>query len=321
MTFDQEMIIDQETTFDQEMLTPKSTRSVLSFHDDDSGLGFEDEDYMAIFGGEFSPQTDISENIEEFQFRRPSKGPMSRRDLFSRKRPVPEECDDYLAPTSRSLTEKSVSFAIGDKSAECISDDVKMAVDMMAEADDLIADGSRQYCLPTIKGKHQDLKSISPQTMDDVLRGGYDDVIDSCRIIDCRYPYEFKGGHIQGAENLYTHDSIKELLQTGSCDNKRHILIFHCEFSSERGPKMYRFLRAQDRALNKASYPSLNFPEVYLLDQGYKAFYEHGKNFCSPMSYVPMLHKSHTEDLRHFRSKSKSWAAGEKRKRSTRLQF
>ncbi|XP_033738578.1 M-phase inducer phosphatase-like [Pecten maximus] len=219
------------------------------------------------------------------------------------------------------LTQKSVSFAMGDHNNACLSADVKMAVDLMAETEDLVADGSRQYCLPTIKGKHQDLKSISPQTMCDVLRGGYDDVIASCRIVDCRYPYEFEGGHIQGAENLYTHDAIKELLQTGSRDNKRHIVIFHCEFSSERGPKMYRFLRAQDRALNKSSYPSLNYPEVYLLDGGYKAFYENDKNHCSPMSYLPMLHKSHTDDLRHFRSRSKSWAAGEKRKRSMRLQF
>ena len=37
---------------------------------------------------------------------------------------------------------------------------------------------------------------------------------------------------------------------------------------------MYRFLREQDRELNKDNYPKLNYPEVYVMEGGYKAFYE-----------------------------------------------
>jgi hypothetical protein len=33
--------------------------------------------------------------------------------------------------------------------------------------------------------------------MSDLLRGHFDDIIDSYKVIDCRYPYEFDGGHIQ----------------------------------------------------------------------------------------------------------------------------
>ncbi|XP_021379026.1 M-phase inducer phosphatase 1-B-like isoform X2 [Mizuhopecten yessoensis] len=295
MTFDQEITSDQDMTFDEEMMTPKVSRNKYSFHDDDSGLGFDDEDYEAVFGGEFSPGNDKPEitdsNENEFQIHRLSKGSVVRRDLFSRKRPLQEhECDDYPAPNCRTLRQESVSFAIGDHDDHimCDSADVKTAMDLMTETGDLVADGSRPYCLPTIPGKHQDLKSISPET---------------------------------GAENLHTHDTVRELLRTGSRDHERHVIIFHCEFSSERGPKMYRFLRAEDRAVNKESYPSLIYPEVYLLDGGYKAFYEHDKTCCSPMSYVPMLHKGHMGDLRHFRSRSKSWAAGQKRKNAMRLQF
>ena len=36
----------------------------------------------------------------------------------------------------------------------------------------------------------------------------------------------------------------------------------------------YRFLRSQDREMNKNNYPQLHFPEVYLLHAGYKAFHE-----------------------------------------------
>ncbi len=59
----------------------------------------------------------------------------------------------------------------------------------------------------------------------------------------------------------------------GTDPEKRSILIFHCEFSSERAPKMSRFVRNHDRTLNKDAYPSLYFPEIYLLHNGYKEFY------------------------------------------------
>ena len=56
--------------------------------------------------------------------------------------------------------------------------------------------------------------------------------------------------------------------------NKRVVLIFHCEFSSERGPKLSRFLRSKDRLANKECYPNLFYPELYLLEGGYKNFFE-----------------------------------------------
>ncbi|KAH3782729.1 hypothetical protein DPMN_160648 [Dreissena polymorpha] len=35
----------------------------------------------------------------------------------------------------------------------------------------------------------------------------------------------------------------------------------------------YRHLRSEDRAINSDVYPRLNFPEIYLLEGGYKAFF------------------------------------------------
>uniref|UniRef100_A0A1A9WB74 protein-tyrosine-phosphatase n=1 Tax=Glossina brevipalpis TaxID=37001 RepID=A0A1A9WB74_9MUSC len=179
---------------------------------------------------------------------------------------------------------------------------------------DLIGDFSKPYLLPLVEGRHRDLKSISCSTVAHLLRGEYDDKIANYKIIDCRYPYEFDGGHIRGAKNLYTQEQIieefpsqkKSNKESGDA-NKRNIIIFHCEFSSERGPKLSRFLRNHDRTRNTNSYPALDYPEVYLLHNGYKEFFENYSELCEPHTYRPMLEPSYSKQYRHFRSKSKSW--------------
>ncbi|KAK3087563.1 hypothetical protein FSP39_007556 [Pinctada imbricata] len=198
------------------------------------------------------------------------------------------------------------------KEAEVIS-----AVHRLTETDDVTGDGSRTCCLPTIIGKHNDLKNISNDTVVDLINGKYNDVIESYQLIDCRYPYEYEAGHVTGALNIFKDEKIPEILSSRrqETDNsKRHILIFYCEFSSERGPKMCRKLRTADRELNCQNYPHLNFPEIYVMHNGYKAFYHSHEEYCTPQDYKPMLHKDHAADLRHFRSKSKSWSAGERRR-------
>ncbi|XP_067656509.1 M-phase inducer phosphatase-like [Haliotis asinina] len=176
------------------------------------------------------------------------------------------------------------------------------------------------HCLPTIQGRHKDLKSVSAQTVSQLLAGKYADLISSYQIIDCRYPYEYEGGHIEGAENLHNQALITDLVTGLQHHDKtqRNILIFHCEFSSERGPKLLRHLRNLDRKLNSDRYPSLFYPEVYLLDGGYKAFYEQHQSQCNPRNYVPMLHQNYSKQLRHFRVKSKSWTAGDKQNMRSR---
>lgn len=97
-----------------------------------------------------------------------------------------------------------------------------------------------------MEGRHSDLKSISVHTMAKLLRGEYQESVASFKVIDCRYPYEFEGGHIRGAHNLYTQEQIiTELVNTKTELPKvvpdgqmRNIIVFHCEFSSERGPKL-----------------------------------------------------------------------------------
>ncbi|XP_078087766.1 M-phase inducer phosphatase 1-B-like [Mustelus asterias] len=197
----------------------------------------------------------------------------------------------------------------------CCDIDMTNVLDEERNATELIGDFSKVYALPTIMGKHEDLKYITSETMAKVLRGEYDHLLEGVYIVDCRYPYEFKGGHIQGALNLHKADDaidyfLKEPFVPKSKD-KRLIIIFHCEFSSERGPKMCRLLREEDRSMNE--YPNLYYPELYILKGGYKAFFPQFTNYCDPPKYCPMDHEDFQEELLKLRKKSKSWA-GERRR-------
>ncbi|XP_010150779.1 PREDICTED: M-phase inducer phosphatase 1, partial [Eurypyga helias] len=184
-----------------------------------------------------------------------------------------------------------------------------------SDAGDLIGDFSKAYLLHTVDGKHQDLKYIDSEMVVSVLTGKFASCIKECVIIDCRYPYEYEGGHIKGAVNLHMEEEVEEYLLKKPIKpsaNKRVIVVFHCEFSSERGPRMCRFVRERDRLGNE--YPNLHYPELYVLKGGYKDFYSRCRSFCEPQSYRPMHHEDFKEDLKRFRTKSRTWA-GEKSKR------
>ena len=60
-------------------------------------------------------------------------------------------------------------------------------------------------------------------------------------ILDCRYPYEYDGGHIQEAVNIWEKDKLLERFfkePQHPTSEGRTIFVFHCEFSSKRGPDM-----------------------------------------------------------------------------------
>lgn len=209
---------------------------------------------------------------------------------------------------------------------------IKEALEKNSQCENLIGDGSRTYILPSFPcQKKPELRSISPETLVDVLSGVYNSQIEETILIDSRYPYEYDGGHIVQALNIFTKERLydemfikrvhkkrisnKSAIKTNLVKDasssielkKRPIIIIHCEFSSERGPSMLKFLRESDRTLNEHCYPNLFYPELYLLEGGYKSFYEKYKNFCEPQTYKPMLHEKHQSDYKHFRSKAKSW--------------
>ncbi|KAG8013065.1 M-phase inducer phosphatase 1 [Nibea albiflora] len=209
--------------------------------------------------------------------------------------------------TSYSLLQRSKSFC---------QTQIEKLLDSEDASSELIGDFTKPFVLPTVDGKHQDLKYITSETMVAAVSDQFSHLVERVIVIDCRYPYEFEGGHIKGALNLHQEDQVEDfLLRTPiipSCPEKRVVIIFHCEFSSERGPRMCRFVRERDRAMNE--YPKLHYPELYILKGGYKDFFPHFQSQCEPQSYRPMHHEDFKEDLRKFRAKSRTWA-GERSKR------
>ncbi|KAI0288394.1 hypothetical protein B0F90DRAFT_1812776 [Multifurca ochricompacta] len=108
----------------------------------------------------------------------------------------------------------------------------------------------------------------------------------SYHVIDCRFDYEYSGGH--------------------------HVVVFHCEFSAKRAPTFAKHLRSRDRAINNHNYPRVHFPEVYIL--------EGGKSLpLSTAGYIRMDDPHHAasrkEDLDQFRKakfgRTKSYAYGD----------
>jgi M-phase inducer phosphatase 2 len=198
--------------------------------------------------------------------------------------------------------------------------DIKTVLEEEQDTHLLIGDKSKKHVLPTLQNsKHRDLASISCKTMSDLVNGVYENDVEKFIIIDARYPYEFEGGHIESALNLYLKDQLFEYLFKQPVqvkdNSKRLVVVFHCEFSSERGPRLMREIRERDRSINKHCYPSLNYPEIYLLEGGYKNFFESHSESCLPKAYKPMLHDDHRNDLKFFRKKSKSWELENRRTR------
>lgn len=205
-------------------------------------------------------------------------------------------------------------------------------------------------------------------------------------IVDCRYFYEYEGGHIRGAINIssplvadHLFKTRKDLMfderfldlllategrevsledienmaaccstdtadlgagirprakTTGQSPAKRNsgakvagdddfklavskvvpVIILHCEFSSQRGPNIFRHIRSVDRGYNR--YPELSFPQLFVLKGGYEVFVRESGHACSPhCAYRPMLCRDWKQVMRVQESKvAEEWKAIKKTK-------
>ncbi|CAK9781237.1 unnamed protein product [Cutaneotrichosporon oleaginosum] len=190
--------------------------------------------------------------------------------------------------------------------------------------------------LPCHSIKDDGLVRITPETLRDVLDGHYDSKIKRFHIIDCRFDYEFEGGHIDGAINIQNPAELDSLLlspnagineadgalpapsTSGAVDGTQQVvLIFHCEFSKKRAPEVARELRMRDRRRNEGHWPQVHYPELYILEGGYCSFFKHCPTKCEPQAYREMEgHQLCDSKLSTFKKdfqRTRSMPAGEMR--------
>lgn len=143
-------------------------------------------------------------------------------------------------------------------------------------------------------GQTDNIPRITQSTMIDVLDGKYCAQFQQKMVIDCRFEYEYEGGHIDGAINYNDKELLaSHLFQTPM--QGRTLLIFHCEYSAHRAPIMARHIRAEDRSVNAEFYPRLTYADVYILDGGYSGFFAEHRGRCYPQAYVEMGDAQHVQ--------------------------
>ncbi|KAF5099038.1 hypothetical protein D0Z00_001798 [Geotrichum galactomycetum] len=144
--------------------------------------------------------------------------------------------------------------------------------------------------LKSFKVDQDAIRRIDRNTLCEILDGQHCNLYDRYVIVDCRFEYEYEGGHIAGAVNINTKERLQEALIANSpaTAGERTLLVFHCEYSAHRGPRMAMQLRQLDREANMERYPLLHYPDIVILDGGYSQFFAGHAARCFPQQYVAM---------------------------------
>eukprot|EP00045_Choanoeca_perplexa_P018065 m.276723 g.276723 ORF g.276723 m.276723 type:complete len:557 (-) comp17701_c0_seq2:2747-4417(-) len=171
------------------------------------------------------------------------------------------------------------------------------------------AKGAPELVLPTTAKEHVGNNNIrgcyiSGQTLADLIDGKYNDHFDQHVILDCRFAFEYSGGSISGALNVWLREHLISTLFGDPIveisEGKRVAVIFHCEFSAHRGPLQYHFARLVDEEISRSS-PHRIFPQMYILEGGYREFHRDFPQYCR--DYVTMdnkLFKAQLKEAEHM---------------------
>jgi hypothetical protein len=130
-----------------------------------------------------------------------------------------------------------------------------------------------RYPIPVLHFSRCGLPHISTSTFAKILRFEYQMYFKTIIVFDGRFPSEFCGGRLIGATNLIRQNQLfsfyEKYLSQEVC------IGIHCELSINRGPKWGSIFRQIDRERNlKEKQPNkFCYPNVFILDGGYAAFY------------------------------------------------
>ena len=208
--------------------------------------------------------------------------------------PIGAHLRKHSAPCQRPRKQFRRSLSMFEKSDEITQDPkpnfcLPTGLDAIMDVDDV-----PQLQLPHFQSGEESLPRITKDTMINVLDGQYSQCYDKAIVVDCRFEYEFEGGHIEGAINANSKEDFGNRLFSETIP-PRTLLIFHCEYSAHRAPIMAKYIRHKDRAVNAHQYPTLTFPDMYILDGGYRAFFTDHRARCYPQEYVQMGAKEHED--------------------------
>ncbi|KAH6874176.1 Rhodanese-like domain-containing protein [Thelonectria olida] len=128
--------------------------------------------------------------------------------------------------------------------------------------------GSGNPILPHFIKPGEAIPRITKETLAGVLRGSDSALLGQVHIIDCRFRYEYDGGHIDQALNYDDHAQLVDRL-----------------FKS---PGSGAVLSETTTEAFTDSYPDLTYESVYVLDGGYRDFFASYPSLCSPRGYVEM---------------------------------
>lgn len=107
------------------------------------------------------------------------------------------------------------------------------SLDSIMDIDDL-----PKLQLPHFNSDEESVPRITKDTMNDILDGRFSQCYDRSIIIDCRFEYEYDGGHIETAINVNDKERLAtQLFEDPPSGNT--LLILHCEYSAHRAPLMY----------------------------------------------------------------------------------
>ncbi|KAG5360771.1 M-phase inducer phosphatase [Yarrowia sp. B02] len=326
--------IDEETAlrkpfrFSLELDSPASSGFTPSMTEADSSMDTDEDGLLSQsfrLGGN-SAIDDVSDTPSARPVR-PSLNPLCKRTYNSSSTPFAAKFKRPRRTHSMFQDPKELMQEELDEEKEMVRR-LSLSPDVNNNVDSFLV--SSDCTLESFSVEGDPFRRIKRETLVQILDGQYAHYYDRHVVIDCRFEYEYDGGHIDGAININSKDRLEELLtdeegilgcanplrpgKRGGDARKRTLLIFHCEYSAHRGPRMAMHLRNRDRRLNMTNYPHLNFPDVVILQGGYNHFFEQFHTRCYPPQYVEMndsMHKSTCERemgrfRRHMKLRSES---------------